>query len=500
MNKTELRKLIKIEDQIHRIAKEEMGYDYFDIEWDIIPDNKMIEIMAYRIPTNISSWKYGRDYERQKTIYDNMHAGLPYEVVLNTDPVRSYLMKSNTFAVQCLVMAHVVGHAIFFHENKLFQASRRDILEVMSSASERFSKYEKIYGIDVVEKTIDAAHAIQFHSSPFDNETENDKIKRIYKQSLKQKEPEIYSEFGDVLKKERKTEDMDIGLRNQLFLKSLKMRKPVEPTADILRFLIDNSIGLDDWQKDIMETLREEGRYYWPSIKTKYANEGFATFTHQKIMKTLFDREFLNHSDHAQYSYANSLVKATNPYSLNPYLVGCGIWEDIEDRWNKGKFGEEYNECSTILELKNWDKKTMLGEQKIKQVIKTHNDWFFIQEFLTPKLIKKMNIYLYAKQEPAPGWERWTITDHEAREIREIIVRSFIHSHIPSIDVISGGGTNEIHLQHNWAGVDLEPKYTKETLKHIAYLWGGRAKLFTLNEKEKKVIYSEDPDKTPRIT
>ncbi len=489
MNKSELKKLIKIEDEIHKIIKEEMGFNYYDIEWDIIPDVKMMEIMAYRIPTNISNWKYGRDYERQKTIYDNMDAGLPYEVVLNTNPVRSYLMKSNTFAVQCLVMAHVCGHAAFFYHNKLFQNTRRDILEVMSSANERFNKYERIYGIDEVEKTEDAGHAIQFHSSPFDNETEEEKIQRIYKQNIKRKNPEISSEFGDIITDNEKSSTLDIGLRNQLLMRSLRLKKPVEPTEDLLRFIIDNSVVLDDWQKDILELLREEGRYYWPQIKTKYANEGFATFIHQKVMNELFKRGFLSDSDHAQYNYANSLVKATNPYSLNPYLIGCSIWEDIEDRWNKGKFGEDWNECINADELENWNKNTMMGMEKVKEVLGTHNDWFFIQEFLTAKLVKDLNIYIYIKQQPVPNWERWVITDHEAEEIRKIIVNSFVHSHIPAIEVVSGFDQRKIHLNHRWAGADLDPVYTKNTLKHISYLWGGEALLSTKVNGKKK-IYS----------
>jgi len=491
MNRSELKRLIKIEEEIHKIVKEEMGFEYYDIEWDIIPDVKMMEIMAYRIPTNISNWKYGRDYERQKTIYDNMDAGLPYEVVLNTDPVRSYLMKSNTLAVQCLVMAHVCGHAAFFYHNRLFQNSRRDILEVMSSASNRFSKYEKIYGIEEVEKTIDAGHAIQFHSSPFDNETEDQKIERIYKQKLLVKEPEIHSEFRDILTIDDNKKEIDVGLKNQLLMRTLRLKKPVEPTEDILRFLVDNSVILDDWQKDILETLRDEGRYYWPSIKSKYANEGFATFIHQKVMKELFKRGFLNDSEHAQFNYANSLVKATNPYSLNPYLVGCSIWEDIEDRWNTGKFGEDYKNCTNAVELENWDKKTMAGNEKIKTVLSNYNDWFFIQEFLTAKLVKDLNIYLYVKQVPVPDWERWIITDHEAEETRKIIVNSFVHSHIPAIEVVKGYDRKEIVLHHKWAGVDLDPDYTKETMKHISYLWGGRSMLKTkINDKE--FVYSVD--------
>jgi len=81
MNKSEMQRLIKIEDRIYEIAKE-------DIEFDIIPDQKMLEIMSYRIPGNVSNWKYGRDYERLRTFQEKVRYSLPYEVVINSNPSR----------------------------------------------------------------------------------------------------------------------------------------------------------------------------------------------------------------------------------------------------------------------------------------------------------------------------------------------------------------------------------------------------------------------------
>jgi len=147
MNKNELQRLLKIEDRIYQIAEEE-GLEFCDIEFDIIPDQKMLEIMAYRIPGNISNWKYGRDYERLRTIHEKVRAGLPLEVVINSDPSRAYLMKDNTLAIQALVMAHVVGHVAFFTMNKYFMNTNKDIIPYMSAATKRFNKYERMYGIN----------------------------------------------------------------------------------------------------------------------------------------------------------------------------------------------------------------------------------------------------------------------------------------------------------------------------------------------------------------
>ena len=57
MNEQDRKRLIKIEDKLYQYATE-FGLKFCGIEWDIVPDQKMFEIMAYRIPGNISSWKY----------------------------------------------------------------------------------------------------------------------------------------------------------------------------------------------------------------------------------------------------------------------------------------------------------------------------------------------------------------------------------------------------------------------------------------------------------
>jgi spore cortex formation protein SpoVR/YcgB (stage V sporulation) len=67
MKRSELSRLIKVENRIVQIVTEELGLNCYPVEFDVIPPQKMLEIMAYHIPTNISNWKKGRDYERQRT-------------------------------------------------------------------------------------------------------------------------------------------------------------------------------------------------------------------------------------------------------------------------------------------------------------------------------------------------------------------------------------------------------------------------------------------------
>ena len=286
MEKNDLKRLIKIEDRIKQLC-DEYGLKCMPVEFDIIPPEKMMEVMAYHSPTNISNWKYGRDYERLKTIFDTIDPNLPYELVINDEPARAYLMRSNTLAVQALVIAHVYAHVNFFTENKWFQKSRRDIIEMMSAAAKRFNEYERIYGIDEVEQVIDAGHALQWHSSPFDEETEIERKKRVFDQLKKQYAP-TYSEFGDLVQSENSKKRIvtDVELYNNRLWRKILNTTPIEPAEDILRFVIDNSRVLEDWQKDILETLRIEGQYYWPNYKTRYMNEGWACITENSLVHT----------------------------------------------------------------------------------------------------------------------------------------------------------------------------------------------------------------------
>ena len=47
---------------------------------------------------------------------------------------------------------------------------------------------------------------------------------------------------------------------------------------------------------------------------------------------------------------------ATQPGRLNPYKLGIELFRDIEERWNKGQFGNEYDECD------DYENATQLGQ------------------------------------------------------------------------------------------------------------------------------------------
>ena len=137
--------------------------------------------------------------------------------------------------------------------------------------------------------------------------------------------------------------------------------------------------------------MREEAYYFAPQGQTKIMNEGWASYWHSTIMTTraLKDHEIIDYADH------HSGTMATQPGQLNPYKLGIELFRDIEDRWNKGRFGKEWDECDDLRARRAWDKKLGAGREKIFEVRKHYNDVTFIDEFLTPEFAIEQKLFVF---------------------------------------------------------------------------------------------------------
>ena len=231
MNSLDIKKLNEADKLIREIASE-FGLDFMPQEFDVVPAQKMLEILAYRLPINYSHWSFGRDYEIERTKYEHGFS-VPYEVVFNNDPSRAYLMETNPLPVQILVMAHVYSHNDFMKNNRHFQITRRDMITSAAEAAQRFRHYEEDYGREAVEKLIDAGMAIEWNIDPDElvrPETEEEARERLYGWSGTLPPG---GSFEDLLP-EKKTIAHDEKW-------NLRKKTPPEPTIDILKYVIENS-------------------------------------------------------------------------------------------------------------------------------------------------------------------------------------------------------------------------------------------------------------------
>ena len=73
------------------------GLDGYPQEFEICDHHEMLAYMAYSgMPSHYPHWSYGKSFEKLKTLYDHGVSGLPYEMVINSNPALAYLMRDNS--------------------------------------------------------------------------------------------------------------------------------------------------------------------------------------------------------------------------------------------------------------------------------------------------------------------------------------------------------------------------------------------------------------------
>ena len=144
------------------------GLDWFPITYEVCDYYSMICHMSYHgMPTHYGHWSYGKSFERSHQRYNLGKEGLPYELIINSNPSIAYLMRENPLYLQVLIMAHCVGHSDFFKNNRMFRDTRPEsVVSRMRAAKKRIQSYtiDPSIGVEEVEEVIDAAHAISFQT------------------------------------------------------------------------------------------------------------------------------------------------------------------------------------------------------------------------------------------------------------------------------------------------------------------------------------------------
>jgi stage V sporulation protein R len=263
---------------------------------------------------------------------------------------------------------------------------------------------------------------------------------------------------------------------------------PENPQKDILLFLL-NYAPLQRWQHSILEIVRDEAYYYAPQGMTKIMNEGWASFWHSTIMtqKALTDAEVISFADQ------HAGVVSTSPGRLNPYKMGLELLRDIEERWNKGKFGKEYDECDDLQVKRNWDKKLGLGREKIFEVRKLYNDITFIDSFLTPEFVVDQKLFNF---EYNPSTNYYEIVSRDFQQIKEKLLGRLTNFGQPVIYVQDGNHKNrgELYLYHRHEGVDLRADYARDTLRNLHKIWTRPVHIETVVDKRPKIISFDGTD------
>ena len=485
--------LAKLQEQIEAHAVD-YGLDFFDIRYEMVDYRTVNLLAAYDgFPTRYPHWRFGMEFERLSKSYAyGLHR--IYEMVINTDPTYAYLLASNLMVDQKLVMAHVCGHADFFKHNFWFSHTNRKMLDEMANHASRIRRYITKHGQENVENFIDACLSL-------------DNLIDIHAPGIERKGNFMTEEEPATVRKIKAKEYMDEYINPPEFLaaeqkkldeaRNKRKNFPEEPVRDVLLFLMEYA-PLENWQRDVLGIIREESYYFAPQRQTKIMNEGWAVYWHTTIMTNhmLEPNEIIDYADH------HSGTIAAHPGRLNPYRLGYYLLLDIEDRWNRGAFGPEYENCTDRREKENWDKKLGLGRDKIFEVRRIYNDVGFIDAFLTEEFAAKHKLFSFDYNEREGHYE---IASRQFKEIKKKLLFQLTNFGQPVIDVVNANYKNrgELYLVHRFEGIELDEGYLEATLSNLHAVWGRPVHLETcVNDKEKgsqPVLFSHGPDKGSRI-
>ena len=459
--------LLAAKKQIRERARS-YGLDFYDCIFEVCDYDEISEIAALGgFPNRYPHWRFGMEYERLRKQH---HYGLGriYEMVINNDPCYAYLQESNPLVDQKLVIAHVYGHCDFFKNNLWFSQTNRKMMDEMANHATHVRKHVEKHGNNPVERWLDVCLSLEHLIDPHSMFLNRGPMEQ------KKQEPRREEPSSGKLKSDKDYMDRWINPPSVLAAEEQKLREeraklrhvtPARPTRDVLAYLLEHE-RLDDWQADCLSIVREESYYYAPQAMTKVMNEGWASFWHSTLMTKHFveAKEVIDYADH------HSGTVHMPPGNFNPYKIGIELFRDIEDRWNKGKFGKEYEESENLGEKKKWDKGLGLGRAKIFEVRKIHNDVTFVDTFLTPDFCRRHQMFSFKHNDQHETYE---IESREFKKIKDRLLFGLTNFGQPIIRVKEGNYRNrgELYLQHEHFGIDLKLDHAQDTLRHLNRLW-----------------------------
>jgi stage V sporulation protein R len=220
-----------------------------------------------------------------------------------------------------------------------------------------------------------------------------------------------------------------------------------------------------------------------PQGMTKIMNEGWASYWHSRLMteRIATDSEIIDFADR------HSGTMAMSPSGFNPYKVGIELFRDIEERWNKGQYGKQWEECQEMDARKNWDTKECKGREKIFQIRRNYNDVTFIDEYLTEDFCVRNRMFVYKFNKRTGQFE---VDTRDFKAIKSKLLFQLTNFGQPIINIVDANFENrgELLLTHSYEGVEMQPDYMQATMKNMFTVWRRPINVATVLDSERRVV------------
>jgi stage V sporulation protein R len=425
MERQKLEALNQFVDQAWETAHR-LGLKPVDVEFEIVPATAIFELASYGVPGHWHHWTYGREYWLIKQRMEE-GAGRLYELVVNTDPARAYLLESNSIAAQKLVIAHVLGHADLFRNHEWFLNTPKDMDRSMAAAQERFDEYAAAVGTDRLETCLDRALSLR------DQVAEDP--------PLPEGPDRPADPYADLFR------SREAGPVRRRTAPRYRL-----PTGDVLGFLARHSPVLEDWERDVLETVRREAIYFAPQRVTKLVHEGYATWVHRRLLDDLA----LSQAEALEATRIHAQVVAPHPLTVNPYRLGFQLLDYLAERHGFGGMRAIALQETDASLVRNW-----LDADAVRYCQLFRYEWKAAEHV--------------AAGHRAPTWDA-VVQDAEVERLRTLLANRLAYRG-PEILVTGVDGAGRLILRHvpdEWL---LDEAWARATLQNVATLWGAPAVL-----------------------
>ena len=462
--------LAEYDRAIAELAHGKFGLDTYPNQIEVISSEQMMDAYSsVGMPVGYNHWSFGKQFVEVENRYRRGQMGLAYEIVINSNPCIAYLMEENTITMQALVIAHAgYGHNSFFKGNYLFKTwtDASAIIDYLVFARHYLAECEQRHGVTAVEETLDSCHALMNYGvdrykrpTPISAHEEK-RRQRDREEALQRQVSELWKTFPDMQPMVQRREP--------------SKRFPSEPQENLLYFLEKNAPLLEPWQREVIRIVRKMAQYFYPQRQTQVMNEGWATFWHYTLLNELYDQgrvddgfmlEFLQ--NHSQVIYQPPF---DSPYysGINPYALGFAMFQDIR----------RICEAPTD-EDRQWFPDIAGGDwlATLKFAMQSFKDESFIQQFLSPRLIREFKLFSLMDDSERDYIEINAIHNEPGYQaIRNRLSEQYnLSIQEPNIQVYSADvrGDRSLTLQHlRQHHRPLEAGTAREVLRHLHRLWG----------------------------
>jgi len=442
------------------------GLPLYENQLEVICAEQMLDaVAAVGLPVHYGHWSFGKSFLGSQRNYLAGRSPLAYEIVLNTRPAIAYLMETNTLAMQVLVIAHACfGHNAVFANNYLFkERSHADaILDYCVFARDYVRRCEERYGIDRVEETLDAAHALQDHGV--------DRYQRPSRLDSK-REREAQSERMRAAMAANAQHEL-ASLRPTPLIEPALFAKPdrfpAEPQDNLLYFIEKHSPSLEPWQRELVRIVRKFAEYFHPQRLTKVLNEGFASFTHYTLLHALHEAGQLSDSNFLETMESHTSVIRQAPYSgLNPYALGFAIFNDLRRICER----PDSQDALLMPEIAGRPLREVVSE-----AVSQYRDDSFLLQFLTPRVVRDLKLFAFSAATGSTEWTVNAVQDREGfSEVRSALAQHYQLEHaVPEIEVFDYARANTRALTLRYRPVNgrqLDTEAATRVMRHVKKLW-----------------------------